>query len=143
MAKKRPTDALRIEQREIGIQDTARIQVKTINVIKQIFEMRVMEWRKTKIGYKPSLNDVKNEIYKRGCEAILMTDYPIEGWKKDVYKTTNMTADEYRRLLKKKSLNSNAIVDVGMSAPSVSQEPEPKKPSTRVYDVDEDDDGEY
>jgi len=142
MAKKRPTDALKVEQREIGIQDTARIQVKTLNVIKQIFEMRMMEWRKTKIGYKPSLNDVKNEIYKRGCEVVLMNEYPAEGWTRDVYKTTTVTAAELRKLLKKKSEKSNLIVDVGMSAPRVPQEPIQESQPTRVFDAD-DDDGDF
>lgn len=137
MNKKRPTDALKREQREIGIYDTARIQVKTLDAIHIIHEMRIMEWRKSKTGYKPSLNDIKNEVYKKGVEAILRTDMPVPGWKSDVFKTTNTTRAEYERLKKKKFGNTDVVVDIGPAEPI---EQTPPQPTTRVYDVEEDDD---
>ena len=136
--KKRPTDALKREQREIGIYDTARIQVKTLDAIHIIHEMRIMEWRKSKTGYKPSLNDIKNEVYKKGVEAILRTDMPVAGWRTDVFKTTNTTRAEYERLKKKKIEKTDLIVNVGPAEPLQPEQPE--KPTTRVYDVEEDED---
>jgi hypothetical protein len=94
---KRPEKSLK----ELGFPSTFIIQTKTLRVIEFILKKRLQEHFELTGYFKPSENDVVNEVLKRGIESILGTKEPIEGWQPDVYKTMKITRKKHAELLEK------------------------------------------
>ena len=87
--------------KELGFPSTFIVQIKTLRAIEFILKKRLHEHHELTGYYKPSENDVVNEVLKRGIEEILGTKEPVEGWRPDVYKTMKITRKEHAELLDK------------------------------------------